>query len=74
MKRTTVITTLAVASAVAATSALAGGRSEPPNAMEQHMRLLAAENPGMERMMELMGAGNPGLAAMMDAPAMSMTP
>lgn len=74
MKRITVITSLAVASAVAATTAVAGNRSEPPRAMEQHMRLLAVENPGMERMMELMRAGNPGMAAMMDAPPMTMTP
>lgn len=71
MKRLTVIASLAAASAVAATTAVAGNRSEPPRAMEQHMRLMAVENPGMERMMELMRAGNPGMAAMMDAPPMT---
>ena len=74
MKRITVITSLAVLSAVATTTAMAGNRSDPPRAMAQHMRLMAAENPGMGRMMELMRAGNPGMAAMMDAPPMTMTP
>lgn len=74
MKRMTVITLLAVASAVAATTALAGNRSEPPRAMERHMRSMETANPGMERMMELMRAGNTGMAAMMGTPPMTMTP
>lgn len=74
MKRITIVASLAVTFAIAATTAMAAGRSERPRAMEQHMRLMAAENPGMEQMMELMRAGNPGMAAMMDAPAMSTTP
>lgn len=37
-------------------------------AMDAHMRLMQAGNPGMDRMMELMAQGNPGMSAMMSAP------
>lgn len=40
-------------------------------AMDRHMELMAADNPGHERMMELSAAGNPGMPAMMAAPGMS---
>lgn len=51
--------------------ALAADRSQ---AMDQHMRLMETDNPGMERMMELMDAANPGMERMMDAPPLQMPP
>lgn len=77
MKRITIICSLAIASVVTATAATAASpvdRAAPAQAMEQHMRLMQAGNPGMERMMELMRAGNPGMAAMMSTPPMTTTP
>lgn len=56
---------------VAPGSGVAADRSQ---AMEQHMRLMDAGNPGMERMMELMEAGNPGMRAMMAAPPFQEQP
>lgn len=65
---------LAVTAGIVLVGSAPGQAADRSQAMEQHMRLMAEQNPGMARMMELMEAGNPGMEAMMRTHPFEMPP